>query len=73
MTDKQIETLRNLTPEAFAALGAENTVYIKPVVQDGVAAFAVHTAAGQPIGLLESQAHAQAAALAHDMTLVSVH
>ena len=42
------ETLKHLTPEAFAALGAENTVYLRPIVQDGVLAFAVHTAAGQP-------------------------
>ena len=73
MTDKQTEFLRNMTPEAFAALGAENTIYLRPVVQDGTLAFAVHTAAGQPIGLLESRAHAQAAAIEHDMTLVSVH
>ena len=66
-------SLRDLTPEAFAALGAENLIYIKPVVQNGVTAFAVHTAAGQPVGLMESPEHAQAAALQHDITLVSVH
>lgn len=67
------ETLRHLTPEAFAALGAENTIYLRPIVQDGVLAFAVHTAAGQPIGLMESPEIAKAAAIQHDMNLVSVH
>ena len=65
--------LRDLTPEAFAELGVGNTVYIKPVVQDGVTAFAVHTAAGQAVGLMASPAHAQAAALQHDLDVVSVH
>lgn len=75
MTDRKEETfdLRDLTPEAFATLGAEKLIYIKPVVQNGVTAFAVHTAAGQPVGLMESPAHAEAAALQHDMTLVRVH
>jgi len=67
------EILKQMTPEAFAALGAENTIYLRPIVQDGVVAFAVHTAAGQPIGLMESPELARAAALQHDMTLVSVH
>ncbi len=67
------EVLKHLSPEAFAALGAENTIYLRPVVQDGVVAFAVHTASGQPIGLMESPELARAAAAQHDMTLVSVH
>ena len=65
--------LRNLTPEAFAALGIGKTVYIRPVVENGVTAFAVHTAAGQPVGLMESAAHAEAAAFQHDLEVVSVH
>ncbi|MEN3951325.1 DUF1150 family protein [Iodidimonas sp. SYSU 1G8] len=69
----ETHTLKNLTPEAFLALGAEDTIYIRPIVQNGVLAFSVHTGAGQPIGLLASADHAQAAALQHDMTLVSVH
>jgi hypothetical protein len=73
MTHNQVETLRNLTPEAFAALGAEDTIYIRPVLQNGVPAFAVITAAGQPIGLMASEEHAKAAAIQHDMNLVSVH
>ena len=65
--------LRGLTPEAFAELGVGNTIYIKPIVENSVTAFAVHTAAGQAVGLIESPAHAQVAARQHDMDLVSVH
>ena len=68
-----VEALKEMTPEAFAALGAENTIYLRPIMQDGVMVFAVHTAAGQPIGLMESPELAHAAALQHDMQLVSVH
>jgi hypothetical protein len=68
-----VEVLKHMTPEAFAALGAENTIYLRPIVQNGTVVFAVHTAAGQPIGLMESAEMAYAAALQHDMNLVSVH
>ncbi|MGE0667752.1 MAG: DUF1150 family protein [Sphingomonadales bacterium] len=67
------EVLKQMTPEAFAALGAENTIYLRPITQNGTVVFAVHTAAGQPIGLMESPELAHAAALQHDMNLVSVH
>jgi len=65
--------LKDLSPEAFAALGAESVVYIKPVVENGITAFAIHNATGQPIGLMESPALAKAAALQHELEVVSVH
>lgn len=65
--------LHNLSEEAFAALGTENTVYIKPVVEDGVCAFTVHSALGQPVGVMASKEEALMAAFAYDMDVVSLH
>lgn len=65
--------LQNLSDEAFAALGAENTVYIKPVVEDGVSAFSVHSALGQPVGMTASWEEAVMVAFANDMDVVSLH
>lgn len=65
--------LHDLSEEAFAELGAENTVYIKPVVEDGVSAFFVHSALGQPVGVMPSLEEAKSAAYAYDMDVVSLH
>ncbi len=70
---QRTETLKTLSPQAFAELGMESVIYIKPVVENGVTAFAVHNATGQPIGLMESPAHAKAAALEHELEVVSLH
>lgn len=65
--------LRNLSTQAFAALGAETTFYLKPVEQDGVSVFSIHSALGQPVGTMSSRQEAEAAAFEFDMELVSVH
>ena len=62
-----------IPPEALAALGTGQVVYVKPVRVDGVAAFAIHGADGRPLAVLESHAAAIAAAVQHDMQPVSVH
>ena len=66
--------LRNLSAEAFAALGVQTTFYLKPVVQeDGVSAYEIHSALGQQVGTMSSRQEAEAAAFQYDMELVSVH
>ncbi|MFN3231399.1 MAG: DUF1150 family protein [Alphaproteobacteria bacterium] len=66
-------TDKPLSHEEFAALGADRIVYIKPVIENGVTAFAVHNATGAPIGLMESPAHARIAAREHELEVVHVH
>lgn len=65
--------LRNLSTQAFATLGVETIFYLKPVVEDGVSAFSIHSAGGQPVGKMPSRQAAEAAAFEYDMELVSVH
>ncbi len=59
--------------EALEKLGVNTTIYIKPVVVDGVTAFAVHNAAGMAIGIMPSEIHARAAAIEHDLQIASIH
>ena len=65
--------LKKLSDEDFASMGIQSTVYIKPVVENGVTAFAVHNAAGQPVGLLPTEIAAKAALIEHDLIEATVH
>ncbi len=78
----------NLTPEAFAALGGPNLVYVRPVKASDLAPamtseglpldpeqtlYAVHRADGERLAVLIDRDTAVAAALAHELAPVSVH
>jgi hypothetical protein len=71
MTESQ--DLRDLTPAALAVLGLPYLAYVKPVTVNGVAAYAVHTADGDRLGVLADRDVAFAAARQHDLEPVSVH
>jgi hypothetical protein len=68
-----ITNMKHMSAEDFASLGLDSTVYIKPVVEDGVTRFAVHNAAGMPVGVLPSKIAAQAALVEHDLDIAAVH
>lgn len=65
--------LRDISPEDFANLGLDSTVYIKPVLENGTTAFAVHNAAGAPVGVLPTKSEAQAALIEHNLQLAAIH
>lgn len=68
------EQLRKLTPEMFAHLGEHDVVYIKPIAGDeGSHGFAIHSAAGQELAILESWEAALTAALANNMQPARLH
>jgi len=77
-----------LTNEAFAALGAPDLVYVRPIKASEVLAnapvqgfqldpeqtlYAVHRADGERLAVLTDRDAAMAAALAHELAPVSVH
>ncbi len=66
-------TLSVITPEAFAALGGGQIVYIKSVVVEGREAVAIHAADGSPLALVDNRNLAFAAAVQHEMQPLSVH
>ncbi len=65
--------LRDMSPKAFAALGKPYLAYVKAVMVDGEASFAVHSADGSPMAVLNDREVAFAAVRQHDMEPLSVH
>lgn len=65
--------IRRLTPMAFARLGMEQVAYVRPVMVNGVPAWAIHAADGSPMGVAESADLAMAAIVQHEMIPVRVH
>jgi len=65
--------MRQLSPEDFAAFGVDNVAYVKPVLVNGVTAFAVHAADGTPLTVLPDREVASAAVRQNDLEPMSVH
>jgi hypothetical protein len=66
-------TLRSLSVQDFARLGAEEVAYLRPVILNGALAFAIHAADGTPIGAAPSAQLAAAAIRQHEMEPALVH
>ena len=65
--------IRKLTPEQLAELGMPNLAYVKPVVMNGTAAFAIHAADGSPMAMATDCELAIAAIVQHEMMPAMVH
>jgi hypothetical protein len=65
--------VRDLSAEDFAAFGVDHLAYVKPVLVNGVAAFAIHAADGTPLTVLPDRDIASAAVIQNDLEPVSVH
>jgi hypothetical protein len=67
------EERRGWTFAYFAALGAEDVAYLRPVVLNGARAFAIHAADGTQLGAAPSAQLAAAAIREHEMEPALVH
>jgi len=67
------ELARQITPEAFAVLGAEDVAYIKPEAIDGQTVYVVYRADGQQLGGFAARDVAFAACRQNELEPVSVH
>jgi len=65
--------IRHLTAEQLAQLGVAQVAYVKPVVVNGVAGFAIHAADGTAMAVAGNLEVAVAAIRQHEMHPVSVH
>jgi hypothetical protein len=65
--------VRHLSEQQLAALGVSHIAYVKPVVVDGVAGFAIHAADGTPMAVAGDRDVAVAAIMQHEMHPLSVH
>jgi len=65
--------VRHLSEEQLATLGMSHIAYVKPVVINGVAGFAIHAADGTPMAVAGDRDVAVAAIVQHEMHPLSVH
>lgn len=64
---------RQLSPHELGLLGMADVAYVKPVVVDGVAVFAVHAADGTQMAVIANRDLAFAVIRQNGMEPVSVH
>jgi len=65
--------IRNLSPADLGQLGMEELAYVKPVVVNGMHAFAIHAADGTPMAVAQDCSLAVAAILQNEMVPALVH
>lgn len=70
---KGFEGIRNISSRELAVFGMQDLAYIKPVVVNGVTAFAVHAADGTQVAVLPDREIALATVRQHDLEPLSVH
>jgi hypothetical protein len=65
--------VRHMTADQLGVLGMSHIAYVKPVIVNGTAGFAIHAADGTPMALADDRATAMAAIVQHEMMPLSVH
>jgi len=68
-----IVRIRHISSRELALLGMQDLAYIKPVVVNDVAGYAVHAADGTQIAVLPNREIAFATVRQHDLEPLSVH
>ena len=68
-----IVDIRHISTEQLAQLGMQQIAYVKPVVVNGAAAFAIHAADGTPMAIAGGLDVAVAAIMQHEMVPAQVH
>ncbi len=70
---QDIDQLRHISQEGLFHLGASDVVYVRPIQSAAGTVYALHSASGAPVTILESKGEAEIAATQNGMALVSVH
>ncbi len=65
--------VRQITPDQLQQLGLSQLAYVKPVILNGAAVFAIHGADGAPMAVAEDRDLAMAAIVQHEMIPALVH
>ncbi|WP_035439809.1 DUF1150 family protein [Asaia sp. SF2.1] len=65
--------MRRMSHDDLKAFGMSHVAYVKPVVYEGEAAFAIHAADGTPMALAEDRSSAFEAIVDHEMIPAWVH
>jgi hypothetical protein len=73
MQTQTMEQMRQMTANDLAMFGMQDIAYVKPVVVDGNAGFAIHAADGTQMALLGDRDIAFAVVRQNELEPVSVH
>lgn len=73
MVAPAIADIRHISIEQLAQLGLQQIAYVKPVVVNGTACFAIHAADGTPMAIAGDRDVALAAIRQHEMVATQVH
>ena len=74
VADKTVRIeVRHITPDQLQQLGLSQLAYVKPVILNGAAVFAIHSADGAPMAVAEDRDLAMAAIVQHEMIPALVH
>ena len=65
--------IHDISPQQLAMLGVQQIAYVKPVVVNGTAAYAIHAADGTPMAIAGERDAALAAIVQHEMVPALVH
>ena len=65
--------VRHITQDQLQQLGVSQLAYVKPIVLNGAAMFAIHAADGSPMAVAEDRNLAVAAIVQHEMVPTLVH
>ena len=65
--------IRHLSSEQLGRLGVSQIAYVKPVVMNGMVAYAIHAADGTPMAVVGDRDVAIAAVHQHEMLATLVH
>ena len=65
--------VRHITQDQLQQLGLSQLAYVKPVMLNGTAMFAIHGADGSPMAVAEDRNLALAAIVQHEMIPTLVH
>jgi len=65
--------IRHLSTDELAQLGVSQIAYVKPVMMNGVPAFAIHAADGTPMAVTADRSVAISAIIQHEMLPTLVH
>ena len=68
-----IVDIRHISTQQLAQLGMQQIAYVKPVVVNGSAAYAIHAADGTPMAIAGELDVALAAIVQHEMVPAQVH
>jgi len=68
-----IVDIRHISTEQLAQLGLQQIAYVKPIVVNGMAVFAIHAADGTPMATVPNAEVAFAAIVQHEMVPAMVH